>query len=231
MPLEVMPMTAVPDPMRTARSFRPRRRGMSPQRAAGFERAAGRFVLPEAATPIDLAAVFPGHADVVLDVGFGGGEGLSAMAAARPAEAVLGVEVHTPGVARVVADAEAEGWEHVRVAATDVLELLPRLAAGSLAGIRVWFPDPWPKQRQRHRRLLRPDVVAVLVDRLRVGGSLHVATDVGDYAAQVERVAAADGRLDGGRIERPSWRPVTRFEARGRREGRQAVDLWFERVR
>lgn len=217
--------------MRTARSFRPRRRGLSPQRAAEFARVSSTFVLPAVGGPIDLPAVFPAHADVVLDVGFGAGEGLVAMASAELDVAVIGVEVHTPGVARVVADAEAAGWDHVRVIATDVLEVLPRLPAGALAGIRVWFPDPWPKQRQRHRRLLRPDVLTALVDRLRHGGWLHVATDVADYAVQVERVAAADARLEGGRIERPDWRPVTRFEERGRREGRDAVDLWFTRRR
>ncbi|MFM2183187.1 MAG: tRNA ((7)-)-methyltransferase [Actinomycetota bacterium] len=217
--------------MRAARSFRPRRRGLSPQRAVEFERASTTFVLPAGGGPIDLAAVFPGYPDVVLDVGFGAGEGLVAMASAQPDVALIGVEVHTPGVARVVADAEAAGWGHVRVIATDVLEVLPRLQPGALAGIRVWFPDPWPKQRQRHRRLLRHDVLAALVDRLRPGGWLHVATDVADYAQQVERVAAADARLGGGRIERPDWRPVTRFEDRGRREGREAVDLWFTRLR
>ncbi|MFZ9629398.1 MAG: tRNA (guanosine(46)-N7)-methyltransferase TrmB [Ilumatobacteraceae bacterium] len=220
----------MPDPMRSARTFRPRRRGLPPQRAADFERDAARFVLSVTGGPIDLATVFPDHADVVLDVGFGGGEALVELAVTRPHEAVLGIEVHTPGVARVVAAAALHDWSHVRVVPTDVLEVLPRLALGSLAGVRIWFPDPWPKQRQRHRRLVRADVMVALVDRVRVGGVVHVATDVADYAEQVLAVAAAEGRLVGGRIDRPAWRPVTRFEARGLREGRTAADLWFTRT-
>ncbi|MEZ5272428.1 MAG: hypothetical protein R2694_08995 [Ilumatobacteraceae bacterium] len=102
--------------------------------------------------------------------------------------------------------------------------------AGSLAGVRIWFPDPWLKQRQRHRRLVRPDVVTRLVDRLRPGGFLHVATDIAGYAAEAEQVLAADGRLEGGRILRPEWRPLTRFEERWLAAGRTPVDLWFVRV-
>ena len=216
--------------MRAARSFRPRRRGLSAGRAAEFERGAATYVVPTHGDPIDLSALFPGHDDVVLDIGFGGGEALVELAAQRPTEAVLGVEVHTPGVARVVAAAEVNGWSQVRVVATDVLEVLPRLAPASLAGIRVWFPDPWLKQRQRHRRLVRGDVLPVLVDRLRPGGVLHVATDIADYAAQVLRVAADEPRLRGGVVPRPAWRPVTRFERRGLDAGRTVTDLWFERV-
>lgn len=224
-------MTAVPDPRRAARSFRPRRRGLSAELAAEFERISPHVVLDPAGGPIDLGVLFPERRDVVLDIGFGAGEALLALAAARPDEAVLGVEVHTPGVAKVATTAHASRWSHVRVVATDVLEVLPRLGPGSLAGVRLWFPDPWPKQRQRHRRLVRPDVLTALIDRVRVGGYLHVATDVADYAAQVQRVAAGEPRLEGGVIPRPEWRPMTRFESRAARDGRAAVDLWFERTR
>ena len=114
--------------------------------------------------------------------------------------------------------------------ATDVLEVVPRVALGSLAGVRIWFPDPWAKQRQRHRRLVRSDVLEAMVDRVRPGGFVHVATDVDDYVEQVVAVAADEPRLSGGRIDRPTWRPVTRFEARGLRDGRVATDLWFTQI-
>lgn len=216
--------------MRAARSFRPRRRGLPAARAAEYERAAAEYVVPSQGGAIDLREMFPSHDDVVLDIGFGGGESLVELAAQRPSEAVIGVEVHTPGVARVVAAAEANGWRHVRVVATDVLEVLPRLALGSLAAIRVWFPDPWLKQRQRHRRLVRADVLPALVDRLRPGGVLHVATDIHDYAEQVQRVTGDEPRLRGGVVPRPEWRPYTRFERRGLDAGRVATDLWYVRV-
>jgi len=181
---------------------------------------------------IDLDTMFGRvDADVVLDIGFGGGEGLVELAAVRPHECVIGVEVHTPGVAHVLDAIDSGGWQHVRVVEDDVLDLLPRFAPSSLAGIRIWFPDPWLKRKQQHRRIVRPDVVAMLTDRLRVGGTLHVATDIVEYATNTERVVAGEPRLEGGVVPRPDWRPVTRFERRGHAEGRTATDLVYVRVR
>lgn len=168
--------------------------------------------------------------DVVLDIGFGGGEALVAMAAERPAEAIVGVEVHTTGVAHVLEVIDLNGWQHVRVVEDDVLALLPRIPKASLAGVRLFFPDPWPKTKQRHRRLARADVVPQLVDCLRVGGTLHIATDIADYAEQVKRLCVLDARLRGGVVARPGWRPVTRFETRGLAEGREPIDLFYERI-
>jgi tRNA (guanine-N7-)-methyltransferase len=213
-----------------ARSFRPRRRGLPAARAEAFERDAPKWRLDVFGAPLDLDAVFGPDARVVLEIGFGGGEGLVEMAAARPDECVIGVEVHTPGVAKVIEAVEAGSWRHVRVVEGDVLDFLPRLPLASVVGVRIWFPDPWPKQRQQHRRLVRPDVVTALVDRLGVGGTLHVASDIADYVRHTERVVAGEPRLRGGVVERPVWRPVTRFEQRGLREGRTATDLLYERI-
>lgn len=195
-----------------------------------YQRQVGEWTLPVSGEPLVWGDLF-GDLPVVLDIGFGGGEGVVALAAARPGEAIVGVEVHTPGIAHVLDAIEANGWQHVRVVDGDVLEFLPRVPAGSLAGVRLWFPDPWPKQKQRHRRLFRPDVVTALVDRVRVGGTVHVATDIEDYAGQVADVAAAEGRLAGGLVDRPEWRPVTRYERRGLAAGRTPHDLMYERVR
>ena len=226
-------------PPQYARSFRPRRRGLPDARAEAYERDAPRWRLDVFGEPLDLSVVFGASddapadvvpADVVLDIGFGGGEGLIDMAAQRPAECLIGVEVHTPGVAKVIDAIESGGWQHVRVVEGDVLDFLPRLVPGSLAGVRIWFPDPWLKRKQQHRRLVRPAVLPLLVDRLRLGGTLHVATDIADYARHTERVVADEPRLRGGTVPRPEWRPLTRFEARGLREGRTATDLVYERI-
>lgn len=212
-----------------ARSFQPRRRRLSPTRDAAYRAAREQWVLATTGDPLDLGGLFAGL-PVVLDIGFGGGEGVVQMASARPHEAIIGCEVHTPGVAHVLEAITANGWRHVRVVEDDVLDFLPRLSAASLAGIRLWFPDPWPKKKQQHRRLFRPSVVTRLVDLLAPGGTFHVATDIEDYARQVTDVAAGEPRLQGGVVPRPEWRPLTRYEQRGLAAGRTPVDLVFTHV-
>jgi tRNA (guanine-N7-)-methyltransferase len=165
--------------------------------------------------------------EFVLDIGFGGGEALVEVAELRPHECVIGVDVHTPGVAAVLEVIEARGLRNVRVVEGDVLDFAARIPAQSLAAIRVFFPDPWPKRRQLKRRLIRPDIAAQLAGLLREGGTLHMATDSADYAEQMRDVCDRHASLTGGVIERPSWRPVTRFEQRGIDEGRRVVDLVY----
>ncbi len=212
------------------RSFQPRRRRLSPTREAAYRSQREHWVLAADGSALDLEAMFAGL-PVILDIGFGGGESVVQMAADQPQEAIIGVEVHTPGVAHVLAAIEDQGWTHVRVVEDDVLALFARLPAATLAGVRVWFPDPWPKRRQQHRRLLRAEVIAILADLLREGGTLHVATDDGDYARSVEALVAAEPRLAGGVVPRPEWRPLTRYERRALAAGRAAVDLVYTRVR
>lgn len=165
--------------------------------------------------------------DVVLDIGFGGGEALVELAEVRPHEHVIGVDVHTPGVAAVLEAVEVRGLRNVRVVEGDVIEFIARIPSQSLAAIRIFFPDPWPKRRQCNRRLVRPDVVDRFVSLLREGGTIELATDAADYASQMRSVCDATTGLRGGVIERPSWRPTTRFERRGIDEGRRPVDLLY----
>ncbi len=232
-PLAVRPVIAmegVTTSYPPTRSFQPRRRALPPARAVRYERLMAQWALSVEGDLLRFDELFPGTAAIVLDIGFGGGEGLISLAAARPNEAIIGLDVHTPGVASVVEAIDDNGWQHVRVVEGDVLELMHRIPPASVTGVRVYFPDPWPKQKQRHRRLVRPDVVTQLVDRLGVGGTLHIATDIADYAAQTLTVCAAEQRLRGGVVVRPEWRPVTRFERRGLAAGREPIDMIFERM-
>ncbi|MFT3855556.1 MAG: tRNA (guanosine(46)-N7)-methyltransferase TrmB [Ilumatobacteraceae bacterium] len=218
-------------PLPRARTFKPRRRGLSPARAAAYALASERWGLTVDGPVLVLPEVFGSDGPFVLDIGFGGGEALLALARARPDECVIGVEVHTTGLAAVSEAITAESFSNARIVEGDALDFLPRLAAASLDEIRVWFPDPWPKQRQQHRRLVRPEVVSSLADRLRGGGRLHLATDHVDYSLQMQRVVDACPALSGGVVARPSWRPVTRFESRGLAEGRTPVDLIYVKER
>lgn len=198
-----------------------------------YREGTARWGLPVEGDVLQWADVFPALSppiDVVLDIGFGGGEALIAMAAQRPNEAVVGVDVHTNGVVVVLEAIDRNDWQHVRIVENDVIELLPRIPAASLNGVRMFFPDPWPKTSQRNRRLARQEVIEGLVSSLRIGGTLHVATDIVDYAEQVARLCGQQSRLRGGVVARPEWRPVTRFETRGLAEGREPIDLIYERI-
>lgn len=179
---------------------------------------------------LDWAALFGRGGDVVLDVGFGHGESTIAMAHVEPDVDVLAVEVHTPGVVTVLDAIEHQGLDQIRVVHGDLLPFLDRIAPQSLAGIRVFFPDPWTKRRNHFRRLIGPDVVAAFTDRLRPGGRLHLATDIDDYAESMQQVCGAEPRLEGGVVPRPEWRPLTRFERRGLDAGRQPTDLIYTRT-
>lgn len=194
---------------------------------ATFERQMVRWGITVDGPALSFADVFDGPGDVVLDIGFGSGDALIEMAELRPAEHVVGIDVHTPGIAAVLTEIERRGLRNVRVVEGDALDFLGRVPHGSLAAIRVFFPDPWPKQRQRQRRLIRPGIVAELTSRLRAGGVLHLATDDADYAEQMQRVCDVEPSLSGGLVERPSWRPVTRYEQRAIDEGRHPVDLVY----
>lgn len=210
-------------------TFKPRRRGLSPMRQAQFETWLDRWGLDDHGDVLDWADVFGADMPVVLDIGFGHGEATIAMAAAQPHVAIIGVEVHTPGVVNVLDAVAHTPLPNVRVVHGDVLRFLVRVPPASLAGIRVYFPDPWPKVRHHHRRLVRPDVVEVLADRLIDGGHLHLATDIEHYAIAMRAACDAHDGLVGGAIARPDARPLTRFEQRGLDEGRPATDLLYRR--
>lgn len=175
--------------------------------------------------PLDAAAVYGRTAPLVLEVGSGTGEAAVVMAAADPSRDLLAVEVHTPGVATLLRRVEEEGLRNVRVAEGDGLQVLAdALGPGSLDEVRVFFPDPWPKARHSKRRLVTPAFAALVADRLRPGGRLHVATDWASYAEQVLEVVGASPDLAVVSRDRGD-RPLTRFERRGVAAGREITDV------
>ncbi|WP_430780057.1 tRNA (guanosine(46)-N7)-methyltransferase TrmB [Actinoplanes sp. G11-F43] len=217
---------------RPIRTFHPRRGRMSSRHAdahAELWPRLGLEVLDGDRTPLDLAGLFGRAAPVVLEIGFGMGDATAAMAAADPGRGYLAVEVHTPGIGNLLALAGERGLSNVRVALGDAMQLVFRIAPGSLDAVHVFFPDPWPKARHHKRRLIQPANVALLRDRLRPGGVLHCATDWPEYAVSMAVTLDADPglrRLPAG----PHGRPETKFERRGAAAGRPITDLRYERT-
>lgn len=193
-----------------------------------------RCLLPYQSGALDLDAAFGRHAPHVLEIGFGMGEGLAETAAAYPDTDFLGVEVHTPGVGALLKQIGERELANVRVIQHDAVEVLERMIApGSLAGVRVYFPDPWHKKRHHKRRLIQPPLVALLASRLAPGGFMHLATDWQNYAEQMLAVLSAEPTLlntGTDYVPRPDTRPLTKFEQRGLRLGHGVWDLIFRRV-
>jgi len=184
--------------------------------------------LLDGALDYDPRAWFGRAAPLVLEIGSGMGESTAALAAAEPDVDHLAVEVFEPGIAALLM--RATELTNLVVLRGDAVTLLSeKVPEASLAGIRIFFPDPWPKRRHHKRRLVQPAFAALAATRLRPGGTLHMATDWADYAEQMRAVADAEPRLVGGEVPRPPWRPVTKFEARARAEGRDVHDFVYRR--
>jgi tRNA (guanine-N7-)-methyltransferase len=195
-----------------------------------------RFGIPEGTERLDLDAVFGRRARRTLEIGFGNGESLVALAVAQPDEDFLGVEVHRPGVGHLLLRAAELRLTNVRVACCDAIELLQgRIPDGSLDEVLLYFPDPWPKKRHHKRRIVQPAFVALVADKLGAGGVFRLATDWRPYADHMLAVlgesTAFENVAEGtGFAERPGSRPLTRFESRGQRLGHDVWDLAFRRV-
>jgi len=183
---------------------------------------------------LDLAAPFGRTAPTVVEIGFGMGVATAAIASARPGDNFIGIEVHAPGVGSLCKLIAEGGPANLRVIQHDAVEVLRDMVpAASLAGVHVYFPDPWPKKRHHKRRIIQPDFVALLADKLAPRGYVHCATDWEDYAYWMMEVLEAEPLLANSAVgfaPRPEWRPLTKFEDRGLRLGHGVWDLVFCRV-
>lgn len=221
--------------LRPVRSFVLREGRITAAQQRAFDAHWARFGLDYQGRVRDLDAVFGRHAPRVLEIGFGNGEALAWAAEHDRDRDFIGVEVHRPGVGRLMNALAAQDAHNVRVYRHDAVEVLrDELAADSLSEVRIWFPDPWPKKRHHKRRLVQPELIALIATRVARGGLLHLATDWGPYAEHMlEVMDAASGwrnRLGPGRFaERPPWRIETHFERRGLRLGHAVHDLLYER--
>lgn len=194
-----------------------------------------RFVLPFEQRPLDTAQVFGRQAPVVLEIGFGMGGATAQIAQTLPDHDFIGCEVHEPGVGALLKLIGEQNIPNIRIFQHDAVEVLEHMIPeGSLAGVHIFFPDPWHKKRHNKRRLIQPPFVARLVRHLAPGGYLHCATDWQPYAEQMLEVLGADPDLvntaaDGAYAEKPAYRPLTKFENRGLKLGHGVWDLVFRR--
>lgn len=186
------------------------------------------------AEPLDVQRWFGRAAPVVLEIGCGAGSSTVAMARAEPDIDVVAVEVYPRGLAQLLCAIERESIDNIRLIRGDGLDVLERLIAPeSLAGVRVFFPDPWPKTRHHKRRLLQPATIALIAERLRRGGVLHAATDHAGYAEQIAEAGDADHRLrrvtPAAGLPISAARPTTKYQAKAREAGRSVTELLWEK--
>ena len=200
----------------------------------GWQEGFPKFGLTLTNGTLDWDASFGGEGRRVVEIGFGMGDSLLSMAQADPETQFVGIEVHRPGVGRLLAQVMAKEVSNLRVFADDAVEVMSHcLAPDSIDGIHIFFPDPWHKKRHHKRRLIQPPLVRDLVALLRQDGYLHLATDWEPYAEQMYDVLDAEPLLvnAGGAprtaVPRPDYRPLTKFEARGERLGHRVADLVY----
>jgi tRNA (guanine-N7-)-methyltransferase len=218
---------------RAIRSFVLRTGRTTTGQAKAIETLGPRFLLPYRTEPLDLAQAFGRAAPTVLEIGFGMGEATAHIAALMPEKNFLCCEVHSPGVGALLKRIDEQRLANIRIVQHDAVEVLDHmLAPDTLAGVHIFFPDPWHKKRHHKRRLVQPPLVEKLVSRLQAGGYIHCATDWEDYAVQMLEVLGGNAQLRNtaeGYAPRPDYRPLTKFENRGLKLGHGVWDLVFER--
>lgn len=184
---------------------------------------------------LSLASLFEREAPVHLEIGFGMGQSLLQMAAQQPQNNFIGIEVHRPGVGALLAGIEQQQLTNIRVCNADAVEVLQQMIPdASLAAVYIFFPDPWHKKRHNKRRLIQPEFVKLLCKKLQSDGVLHAATDWQEYAEQMLQVLQAEPKLINmaahGYSEKPDYRPLTKFELRGKKLGHGVWDLLFKKI-
>ena len=178
--------------------------------------------------PLNINSLFPNAEQVVLEIGFGMGEATALIARDFPITGYLAVEVHKPGIGKLMARIEELGLANIRIIEGDAHPIITTMIPDRSAdGVHLFFPDPWPKKRHHKRRIINAQFLALIHPKIKDGGFFHIATDWVPYAEYIEEVFAASPLFTGGVVERPEWRPVTRFEGQGITKDHQVTDLRY----
>lgn len=217
------------DNRRIVRSYVLRTTRFSEAQKRAYRDHGPRFVVPYQSTPLDWEKWFPGRKRHIVEIGFGMGDATRRMAKSDPDSAYLGIEVHRPGVGKLLWWIDKEGLENVKIVEHDAVEVIETMIPpGTVDGIHVFFPDPWPKKRHHKRRLLASPFLRSATRCLKAGGYVHIATDWEPYAEEIVSALTSIGTYSfprGKWAPRPSWRPETKFEGKGIRADRRIRDI------
>ena len=179
---------------------------------------------------LDLAAIFPTSQKIIMEIGFGMGEATAIMALNSPQNGYLAVDLHPPGIGKLLARIQEQEISNIKVIEDDVHVVLPYMIHdGALDGVHLYFPDPWPKSKHHKRRIVTPAFLELIAAKLKPGGYFHLATDWFPYAEAMAVVFSTSDQFSGGVIDKPDWRPVTRFEGQGIDKDHRVTDLLYLR--
>ena len=208
---------------------------MSAAQRRSYETLSGAFCVPFAEALLDFPRIFGNENPVTLEIGFGMGEATAMIARENPGKNYLGVEVHRPGIGRLLWEIENRGLANIRIVEADAVDVLETMIpAGSLGAFHVFFPDPWPKKRHHKRRLITRPFTALLAEKLRTGGYVYMVTDWADYGGwALAELSATEGLCNvyEGFAPGQEWRPRTRFEQKGLEKDHEVWELFFEKER
>jgi len=203
----------------------------TPAQRRAYDSLSGRFVAPFREAPLDFAGLFGNDNPVVMEIGFGMGEATAAIAAENPGNNYLGIEVYRPGVGRLLWSISQHSISNIRIVEHDAVEVAVKMIPPrSLAGIHLFFPDPWPKKRHHKRRLVKRPFTEMLASRLKPGGYLYMVTDWADYADwALAELTATKGfaNTSDGFAPPKDWRPSTSFERKGLEKKHEVRELYF----
>jgi tRNA (guanine-N7-)-methyltransferase len=215
---------------------------MSVAQRRSYETLAGAFCVPFADAPLDFSRVFGNENPVTLEIGFGMGVATAMIAQENPGNNYLGVEVHRPGIGRLLWEIDRRGLANIRIIEADVVEVLGKMIPNaSLAAFHIFFPDPWPKKRHHKRRLITRPFTSALTQKLRPGGYVYMVTDWADYGDwALAELSATEGLRNvyegfaggfaGGFAPSQEWRPRTKFEQKGLEKNHEVRELYFIKV-
>ena len=179
---------------------------------------------------LNITSLFPTAEQVVLEIGFGMGEATALIARDFPDTGFLAVEVHKPGIGKLMARVEELALSNIRIIEGDAHPIITTMIPDkSVDGVHLFFPDPWPKKRHNKRRIVNAEFLALIHPKIKDGGFFHIATDWVPYAEYIEEIFAASPLFTGGVVGRPDWRPVTRFEGQGITKDHQVTDLRYSK--